>query len=128
VGCLSFLPFILTLGFVTSEAHAKLLKGTRSLEQVDPSGYDVLFIAGGQPPMLTMADDKKLHRFIADLYEAGKEVAIVYHATCALLKVRLSDGALLVAGWSPASSNAPARRRQSRSLKPWEGESCVSPS
>jgi putative intracellular protease/amidase len=91
---------ILTLGFVNSPEHAKLVKNTPSLEQVDPSGYDALFVAGGQSPMVTMADDEKLHRFIADFYEAGKVVAIVCHAACTLLKTRLSDGALLVAGKS----------------------------
>jgi putative intracellular protease/amidase len=91
---------ILTLGFVTSAEHAKLLSGTPSLNDVDPSGYDALFVAGGQSPMVTMAHDEDLHRFIASFYEAGKVVAIVCHATCTLLRARLSDGRLLVEGKS----------------------------
>lgn len=91
---------VLTLGFISSAEHAALVRGTRPLREVEPSGYDAVFVAGGQSPMVTMADDGELHRFIARFYEAGKVVAIVCHATCALLKTRLSDGTLLVEGKS----------------------------
>ena len=91
---------ILTLGFISSPSHAGLVKGTPSVADVEPSGYDALFVAGGQSPMITMAEDADLHRFIADFYEAGKVVAIVCHAVCTLLRTRLSDGSLLVAGKS----------------------------
>jgi putative intracellular protease/amidase len=60
--------------------------------------YDALFLAGGQSPMYTFIDDVKLHKFVADFYEAGKVVAVVCHATCVLLKAKLSDGKLLVDG------------------------------
>ncbi len=48
--------------------------------------------------MITMIDDAGLHNFVARAYEAGKTVAVVCHGTCILLKTRLSDGTLLVAG------------------------------
>lgn len=48
--------------------------------------------------MVTIIDDTALHAFIASAYEAGKIVAIVCHGTCVLLKVRLSNGDLLVKG------------------------------
>lgn len=89
---------ILSLGFKTSPAHAAMLKGTKSVQEVDLAGYDAIFVAGGQSPMVTMIDDADLHRFVARAYEAGKVVAIVCHGTCVLLKTRLSDGELLVKG------------------------------
>ncbi len=89
---------LLSLGFKTSARHAALLKGTRSIAQVDPTAYDAIFLAGGQSPMVTMIDDAALHAFVARAYEAGRIVAIVCHATCILLKTRLSTGALLVEG------------------------------
>ena len=89
---------LLSLGFKTSARHAALLKGTRSIAQVDPAAYDAIFLAGGQSPMVTMIDDTALHAFVARAYEAGRIVAIVCHATCILLKTRLSTGALLVEG------------------------------
>jgi putative intracellular protease/amidase len=89
---------ILSLGFKTSAKHANLLKGTRSIAELDPSAYDAIFVAGGQSPMVTMIDDTALHAFVAKTYEAGKIVAVVCHGTCILLKTRLSNGDLLVKG------------------------------
>jgi putative intracellular protease/amidase len=89
---------ILSLGFKKSSTHAALLKGTRSINDVDPSAYDAIFLAGGQSPMVTMIDDTALHAFVAKAYEAGKIVAVVCHGTCILLKTRLSNGELLVKG------------------------------
>lgn len=88
----------LSLGFKKSQSHAALLKGTKSITEVDVAGYDAVFVAGGQSPMVTMIDDTDLHAFVARAYEAGKIVAIVCHGTCVLLKTRLSNGDLLVKG------------------------------
>jgi putative intracellular protease/amidase len=89
---------ILSLGFKRSPRHAALLTGTPALADVDLGRYDAIFLVGGQSPMVTMIDDGALHAFVAAAYEAGKVVAIVCHATCVLLKTRLSTGELLVRG------------------------------
>ena len=89
---------LISLGFKKSPSHAALLKGTRSIGEVDLDGYDAIFLAGGQSPMVTMIDDTALHAFVARTYEAGKIVSIVCHGTCVLLKTRLSNGDLLVKG------------------------------
>lgn len=89
---------ILSLGFKKSPTHAALLKGTKAIHEVDLAGYDTIFVAGGQSPMVTMIDDADLHGFVARAYEAGKVVAIVCHGTCVLLKTRLLNGELLVKG------------------------------
>jgi putative intracellular protease/amidase len=87
---------IVSLGFKKSTAHAKLLENTPSVHALDVKGYDALFVAGGQAPMITMVDDERFHRFLARFYEDGKIVALVCHGTCVLLKTRLSNGDLLV--------------------------------
>lgn len=87
---------ILSLGFKKSPTHAALLADTQSLAGVDVAAYDAVFLVGGQSPMVTFIDDTQLHRLVADFYEAGKVVAVVCHATCVLLKTRLSTGELLV--------------------------------
>lgn len=89
---------ILSLGFKLSPHHAGLLRDTRPISAVDLAGYDAVFLAGGQSPMVTMIDDTALHAFIARAYEAGKVLAIVCHGTCVLLRTRLSGGDLLVSG------------------------------
>jgi putative intracellular protease/amidase len=89
---------LISLGFLSSPKHMALLKGTRSIADVNAADYDAVFVAGGQSPMYTMIDDEALHQFIAKAYEAGKVVSIVCHGTCTLLKTKLSNGKLLVDG------------------------------
>lgn len=89
---------LISLGFKKSATHSAMLKGTRSIADVSLDGYDAIFLAGGQSPMVTMIDDADLHAFVAKAYEAGKIVAIVCHGTCVLLKTKLSNGELLVKG------------------------------
>ncbi|MBX3246068.1 MAG: type 1 glutamine amidotransferase domain-containing protein [Myxococcales bacterium] len=89
---------ILSLGFKKSATHRALVEDTKSVEGVDPSAYDGLFLVGGQSPMFTFRENAKIQKLVASFYEAGKITAIVCHATCVLLETRLSTGALLVAG------------------------------
>lgn len=89
---------LISRGFKASPRHAAMLRATRSIAEVDPAGYDAIFVAGGQSPMVTMIDNAALHAFVARTYEAGKIVAIVCHGTCILLKTRLSNGEQLVKG------------------------------
>ena len=89
---------LISLGFLSSPNHSKLLESTKSISQVKIEDYDAMFLAGGQSPMYTFIDNSKLHKFVADFYNSGKVVAIVCHATCVLLKVKTKDGKLLVDG------------------------------
>ena len=89
---------LISLGFKKSATHSAMLKGTKSIADVSLDGYDAIFLAGGQSPMVTMIDDADLHAFVAKAYEGGKVVAIVCHGTCVLLKTKLSNGDLLVKG------------------------------
>lgn len=89
---------IISLGFKKSPQHAALLRNTRSIRDVRMEDYDAVMLAGGQGPMITMIDDIDLHQFVAGAYEADKIVCAICHATCILLRVRLSNGDLLVKG------------------------------
>jgi putative intracellular protease/amidase len=87
-----------SLGFLLSPKHAALLENTKPIADLKPANYDGVFLVGGQSPMFTFYENEKLHRHVAAFYEAGKVVGVVCHATCVLLKTRLSDGSLLVKG------------------------------
>lgn len=89
---------ILSLGFKRSAKHAALLNGTRPIRDVQVADYDAILVIGGQGPMVTQIDDAELHRLIAAFYEAGKITALICHGTANLLKVRLSNGKLLIEG------------------------------
>jgi putative intracellular protease/amidase len=89
---------ILSLGFKKSPAHAALLQNTKSLDDVDPSQFDAVFLTGGQSPMYTFRSNQGLEQLVAAFYEAGRITALVCHATCLLLTTKLSTGDLLVTG------------------------------
>jgi putative intracellular protease/amidase len=89
---------LITLGFVNSPDHLRLVEKSRALADVAVGDYDAVFVVGGQAPMYTFFDDKRVHGLVTGFYEAGKITAVVCHATCILLKTRLADGELLVKG------------------------------
>jgi len=89
---------IVSQGFKTAAATRDLIKDTPALNSLDLDTFDAVFVVGGQSPMVSMIDDTRVHDAIARFYEAGKITSAVCHGTCVLLKTKLSDGSLLIAG------------------------------
>jgi putative intracellular protease/amidase len=89
---------LISLGFVNSSEHVRLVEESKPLAAVRVGDYDALLAIGGQGPMYTFHRNEAVHDVFRDFYEAGKPLAVICHATCALLETRLSDGRLLVEG------------------------------
>jgi putative intracellular protease/amidase len=89
---------LISLGFINSPEHVKLVAETKALADVLVGDYDALLAIGGQGPMYTFYRNEAVYALFRDFYEAGKPLAVICHATCALLETRLSDGRLLVEG------------------------------
>jgi len=89
---------LISLGFINSPAHMKLVEESKPLADVRVDDYDGVLLVGGQGPMYTFIDDERVHALVVSFYEAGKVTAVICHATCVLLKTRLADGRLLVEG------------------------------
>jgi putative intracellular protease/amidase len=89
---------LISLGFINSPAHMKLVEQSKPLADVSIEDYDGALFVGGQGPMYTFWNDERVHALVASFYQAGKVTAVICHATCALLKARLTDGRLLVEG------------------------------
>jgi putative intracellular protease/amidase len=89
---------LVSLGFVNSTKHMTLVERSKPLADVRVDDYDAFLAIGGQGPMYTFYESEQVHGAIRDFYESGKPTAAICHATCALLKARLSDGSLLVDG------------------------------
>ena len=89
---------LISLGFINSPEHAKLVAESKPLADVRVDDYDALLAIGGQGPMYTFHRNEAVYGLLRDFYEAGKPVGVICHATCALLETRLSDGRLLVEG------------------------------
>lgn len=89
---------LLSLGFINSARHMALIEKSQALDSVDLDRYDALMLVGGQGPIYTFFEDERVHRALAAFYESGRVTAVICHATCVLLKARLSNGDLLVKG------------------------------
>jgi len=89
---------LISLGFMNSPEHVKLTEQSLPLHGIRLGDYDAALVVGGQGPMYTFFSDERVHKLVADFYEAGKPAAVICHATCVLLRVRLSNGELLVNG------------------------------
>ena len=88
---------LLSLGFINSPEHLKLVEQSKPLADIGVDEYDAILFVGGQGPMYTFFNDQRVHRLVS-FYEAGKVTAVICHAACVLLKTRRRDGNLLVAG------------------------------
>ena len=89
---------LLSLGFICSPDHIKLVQNSRPIADLHPKDYDAVLFVGGQGPMYTFFNDERVHKLAAQFCEADKITAVICHATCILLKTRLSNGKLLVEG------------------------------
>ena len=89
---------LLSLGFVSSDAHRALVESTPALADLDLDSFDAVFLVGGQGPMVTFRSDDRVKQLVARLLESGRIAAVVCHATCVLLDATLSTGELVVAG------------------------------
>jgi len=87
---------LISLGFINSPKHRQLTDDSKPIREIRVGDYDAVLFVGGQGPMYTFYDDERVHKLAADFYEAGKVTAVICHATCILLKVKLSSGKLLV--------------------------------
>ena len=89
---------LISLGFLHSLDHARKAEDSRPINDLKVGDFDAILFVGGQGPMYTFFNDERVHRLAAQFYEANKVLAVVCHATCILLKTRLSNGKLLVEG------------------------------
>jgi putative intracellular protease/amidase len=89
---------ILSRGFLATPKLAALLDATPPVAGLDRSGFDALYVAGGQSPMFTFRGHAGLGAAIRDFYESGRVTCAVCHGTAALLDLRLSNGEPLLAG------------------------------
>lgn len=88
---------LISLGFICSPNHAKLVAESKPISRLKLEDYDALLFVGGQAPMYTYFNDDRVQSLAAQFYKSGKITAVLCHVTCMLLKTRV-DGKLLVEG------------------------------
>ncbi|GAB4417142.1 MAG: type 1 glutamine amidotransferase domain-containing protein [Bacteriovoracaceae bacterium] len=89
---------LITLGFISSPEHAKLLENTKSISNVQMKDYKALIVAGGQSPMFTFRDNPELQKLFLDFYYSGKPTAALCHGTALLLDLKDKKGKPFIKG------------------------------
>lgn len=89
---------LITLGFISSPDHMKLLENTKPISEVKMNDYKALVVAGGQSPMFTFRDNPELQKLFLDFYYSGKPTAALCHGTALLLDLKDKKGKPFIKG------------------------------
>ena len=68
------------------------------LSEVNAADYDAIFYPGGHGPLWDLTKDAKSIALLEAFQQQGKPMALVCHAPCALLNVKLPNGDPLIKG------------------------------
>ncbi len=93
----------LNKAFLDDSEQVARVENTLNPAQIDPAEYGAIFYAGGHGTMWDFADNQELAAIAAAIYEAGGVVGAVCHGPAALVNLKLSDGAYLVANKTVAA-------------------------
>jgi len=72
------------------------LDNSLPLAEVNPSKYQIIYLAGGHGALWDFPENKQLQDIIRQVYESNGMIAAVGHGTGGLLNVQLSDGAAML--------------------------------
>jgi putative intracellular protease/amidase len=87
-----------TRRFDQDEPLKQKLAHTLKLSSVKASDYHAVFYPGGHGPMWDLTTDASSIALLQAFHQQGKPMALVCHAPCALLKVKLPNGDPLIKG------------------------------
>jgi putative intracellular protease/amidase len=93
----------LNKAFLDDLEQVSRVENTLNPAQIDPAKYNAIFYAGGHGTMWDFVDNQELAGIAAAIYEAGGVVGAVCHGPAALVNLKLSDGAYLIANKTVAA-------------------------
>ncbi|MGL4740011.1 MAG: type 1 glutamine amidotransferase domain-containing protein [Sarcina sp.] len=84
--------------YYTNSDFMNKLGNTLSVDEVNPSDYDVIYYTGGHGVIWDFPNDTKMQNVAKEIYENGGIVSAVCHGLAGLLNIELSNGKNLVDG------------------------------
>jgi putative intracellular protease/amidase len=84
--------------FDQDEPLKQKLAHTLKLNDVKAANYDAVFYPGGHGPLWDLTKDAKSIALLEAFQQQGKPMALVCHAPCALLNVKLANGETMIKG------------------------------
>jgi putative intracellular protease/amidase len=84
--------------FLADERAMAAARGTPSVEEVDGSRFDAVFLPGGHGTMWDLPESGTLARLLGEAFDRGAVVAAVCHGPAGLVPARRRDGLPLAEG------------------------------
>lgn len=86
------------LRFLKDPDAIEAAKHSLSIEEVDATSFDAIFLPGGHGAMWDMPSNPTLARMVGALFDSGKIVSAVCHGPAGLVSAKRRDGHSLVDG------------------------------
>lgn len=87
-----------TKRFSEDEKALSAIKNTKSVTEVNPSEFDILFFPGGHGPMWDLGDNNAIATLINEFDKNDKPIGLVCHGVVALKGVKGTNGKAFVKG------------------------------
>jgi putative intracellular protease/amidase len=84
--------------FLGDSAGLDHLENTTAISDIDTTGYDGIFLAGGHGAMWDLPDSAPLASLLGEFSEAGKVISAVCHGPAGLLSAKDETGSSIVSG------------------------------
>lgn len=84
--------------FLADAAAMRKVRVSASIDSVDGSGYDAVFLPGGHGTMWDLPNSAALATLVGRMWDAGKVVAAVCHGPAGLVNARDASGRPIIAG------------------------------
>ncbi len=75
------------------------IKNSVSVEEIDSSEYDAIFLPGGHGTMWDLPNNQKLSQIISETLEQNRIVSAVCHGPAGLVSAKKADGTPIVEGY-----------------------------
>lgn len=84
--------------FLEDDEAVRAIDNTLPLTEIDPADYDAVHLPGGHGTMWDFAQDDRVGKVAAEVYDRGGVVSAICHGPAGLVNARLRSGAYLVEG------------------------------
>jgi putative intracellular protease/amidase len=87
-----------TKRFLKDEVAMSFLSRSVRVEEIDGSGYDMIFLPGGHGPMWDLPGNEPLRHLLESFYNGKKLIAAVCHGVAGLISMQNDKGELVIKG------------------------------
>nr|WP_298996039.1 type 1 glutamine amidotransferase domain-containing protein [uncultured Allomuricauda sp.] len=87
-----------TKRFYKDELALSSIKSSKTIKEINPNDFDILFFPGGHGPMWDLGDNNEVAQLINEFDKKDKPIGLVCHGVVALKGVKSANGNAFVKG------------------------------